>query len=649
MIQSEQILEFDQIKAMLTENAMSAQAKTILMETGPVLEEELCFKKMAETTSARNILDKCGAPPLPSMSKIEEILSLCHAGSMLTPSQFSSVSSFISSCKRMKEYLNRAASADDRISRYGDGLYDLSPLQEEIELAIRNDQVDSSASTELRNIRRKMENCKIQIQNKLSELLRNRKEFFSDSSVVIRNGRYALPVKKEYKGRFSGSVLDTSSSGNTVFMEPSSVSKLQSELSSLQIEEDNEVRKILYTLSALTDSFREEFKINLECLVTLDVLFAKGKLSVQMKANPVRITTKRHLSIRNGRHPLLDPESCVPLNFQFDQDRTGVVITGPNTGGKTVALKTVGLLSMMAQSGLHVPAEEESVFCMNSSYLCDIGDGQSITENLSTFSAHMTNMIEILREADRESLVLLDELGSGTDPAEGMGIAVAILEELRQIGCLFLVTTHYPEIKHYAQVTPQLVNARMAFDRQSLRPTYHLELGKAGESCALFIAQRLGLPKRLLQIAQKAAYQGENGLSSPSFDFLSSQVSELGSVSPKQPPSKLKAREEKKEAVARRCDRFSIGDSVMVYPKKEIGIVWRKADAKGLVGVQIKGEKKLIPHKRIRLQVPASELYPEDYDFSILFDSVEHRKARHQMTKHHNPNLVIELEKPQGE
>jgi len=321
----------------------------------------------------------------------------------------------------------------------------------------------------------------------------------------------------------------------------------------------------------------------------------------------------------------------VPLDFTIGGGVRGVVITGPNTGGKTVALKTVGLLSLMAQSGLHVPAEPGSRFTMNAGVLCDIGDGQSITENLSTFSSHMTNIIGILEETTPECLVLLDELGSGTDPAEGMGLAVAILEELRRRGCLFVATSHYPEIKEYAAQTDALQNARMAFDRESLQPLFRLEMGEAGESCAIYIAQRLGLPAHMLDRARAAAYYG-------------ALTAEESQETPQLPGRRMIRIAEEKPA-PRHCDRFQVGDSVRVHPQRETGVVYCRADEKGMVGVQVRKRKFLVNHKRIQLLVAADALYPDNYDFSIIFDTVANRKARHALTKRHDPGAIIEYEK----
>lgn len=635
---AETILEFDRIREMLCEQALSERARQSLAALSPYRNESECRRKMSETTAARKILDTCGTPPLTAMTQIDEILVLCQTGSMLVPKQLVSVVQFITACKRLKAYLKKAEQVDTAIACYGNSIFELAELQGEIDRCLRGEQIDSGASSELRDIRRKIESVQAQVQAKLNSILHSKKQYFSDGVVVTRNGRFALPVKKEYKNQVTGSVLDISGTGGTYFIEPSAVSKLQEELSSLQIEEENVIRKILYTLTVFVDENSSELKQNVEAMETLDVVFAKAKLSEQMGAVPVTVTTERKISIHSGRHPLIDRRDCVPLDFEIGGDCSGVIITGPNTGGKTVALKTVGLLSMMAQSGLHVPADPSSVLCMHNLYLCDAGDGQSITENLSTFSAHMTRIIEILQQAGTESVVLLDELGSGTDPAEGMGIAIAVLEELRARGCLFLVTTHYPEVKDYADTTPGLMNARMAFDRETLRPTYRLEQGKAGESCALYIAKRLGLPARLLERAYQEAYR-ERRQNNVAPDFQSGYEEPEKAVVQSVPKIE---KSKPQQPLSAHAQKFQLGDSVLVYPGKEIGIVFHPANERGEIGVQLKGSKKWINHKRVKLTAPASEMYPPDYDFSIVFDTVANRKARHTMEKRHDPNLTIQ-------
>lgn len=288
----------------------------------------------------------------------------------------------------------------------------------------------------------------------------------------------------------------------------------------------------------------------------------------------------------------------------------------------------------MAQRGLHVAAQEADI-CMNSNFLCDIGDGQNLSENLSTFSAHITNVLDILKKVNKDSLVIMDELGSGTDPVEGMGIAIAILEELKKSGALFLVTTHYPEVKQYAQREKTIQNARMTFDKESLQPLYQLVIGEAGESCAFYIAGKLGMPADMLQCAVKAAY-GEESISGLDLKKLEKEIK-------KENISRIQKRKQnihkQKSAM-----EFHLGDSVMVYPDKKIGIVCQTANEKGVLRVQLSDKKIWINHKRIKLHVAAEELYPQDYDFSILFDTVENRKLRHQMEKRHVEETCIVLE-----
>ncbi len=628
------ILEFDTILEKLAENALSAAVKQRCVDLQPTLDEAEAGRWMEETTQAKRLIEQTGTPPLASMSGLEELLHLIDAGAMLLPEQILHVLSFLISCRRMKTYLEKAERTGINIAWYGKSIDPLAELENEIERCIRNGAVEDRASAQLYDIRRQISLRGDQIKAKLNVLLQKNKAWFSEDFISVKNGHYTLPVKREHKNDIAGTVIAMSHTERTCFIEPSSVSKWEAELSRLQIEEDEEVRRILYTLTACIADVHPAIKLDMETMETLDFLFAKGKLSLFMHANPVHINADRKLSISNARHPLLDPGSAVPLNFSVGESYTGVVITGPNTGGKTVALKTIGLLSLMAQSGLHVPADAASSFCMQNMVLCDIGDGQSITENLSTFSAHMKNVIEILQQADEESLVLLDELGSGTDPTEGMGLAVAILDALCAKECLFAVTTHYPEIKGYAAHKPGLVNARMAFDKESLLPLYHLEIGEAGESCALYIAQRLGMPRPILARAQEAAYG--NARERPS---LWAPESMPAPESPSGRPRIIKKKEQPPKAQSQ-SGKFHIGDSVLVYPDKKIGIVYAPSNEKGQVGVQIQGKKKLINHKRIKLHVAAGELYPEDYDFSILFDSVKNRKAQHIMGKRHEEGNI---------
>lgn len=629
-------LEFDRVLDKLGELAVSERAAWRLRRLYPLQNPDELRRHTEETTSARILLDLLGNPPLTAMSRINKIVASSEKGDMLTSEDLESVRSFLISCREMKHYLMRGEQTDGaKVAMYGGSICECEYLRSEIDLSVRNGQIHDNASIELKKINRKIENISSQIKTRLETMLRKDRDKYSENFIAMRGGRLTLPVKKEYKNSVKGSVVETSGTGATVFIEPECTVKMRQELDLLEIDRDNEIRRILYTLTAMVSDCADLLKLNIEAMETLDFIFAKGKLSKDMGAVAAQMTTERRTTVKNGRHPFIDRDKAVPLNFEINGGIRGVVITGPNTGGKTVALKTIGLFSVMAQCGLHIPTDSGTQLAMSDRVLCDIGDGQSISENLSTFSAHISRINEILECVTPYSLVLLDELGSGTDPAEGMGIAIAVLEELRNRGCNFVATTHYPEVKSYAAVSEGLINARMAFDRQSLSPLYRLEIGEAGESCALYIAERLGFPKHLLDIAVSQAY-GTNVIQHEVSPVKYEKVEQNSNAVPE-----FAAKKVKRSSAA---DKFQMGDSVMVYPQKKIGIVYKPADSQGMVTVQFEGKKIKIKHKRLKIKAKASDLYPPDYDFSIIFDSVQNRKTRHSMERKHVEGLTIVTE-----
>lgn len=615
-------LEFPKIIAQLQELAVSQAAREALAQLTPSMEEAVCTARMEATSAARRVLDTAGSPPLAIMEGLEEAVGESVMGGMLTPEQLTGVMSFAVSCRRMGAYLSGVAAQSAGVAAYRMELPELDDLRRDIEASVREDKVLDEASTLLRDLRRRRENIETEIRDKLNRILQSRKQYLADSYVTTRAGRYVVPVQRKFQSAFGGTAVDVSAKGTTVFMEPSSIAPLRQEMESVALMADEEERRILYALSDRVAEAEHDIRRGMRLMTELDALFAKAKLSQQMDAREVELTGEKRILLRQARHPLLDREKAVPLDFAVEGDTCGVVITGPNTGGKTVCVKTVGLLCLMAQCGLHIPCGEGSVVALRDAFLCDIGDSQSIAQNLSTFSGHMTNVIRILEHTSRDSLVLLDELGSGTDPAEGMGIAVAVLNELRRRGCLFLVTTHYPQVKVWAEATAGVMAARMAFDKESLAPLYRLELGKSGESCALDIAKRLGLPECLLAGAREAAYGTPAG----------------AQATLPVPHTLLKRRVVKKEGDV---PAFTMGDSVSIAPDGVKGIVYRPADDKGEVIVQVQGKKLAVRHTRLTLLVPAAELYPDDYDFSIIFETVANRKADHLMSRKFDAEAVI--------
>lgn len=620
---SEKALEFNQIKEIWKSYALTNWAKNQIDQAEPILSEPELIKKLRDTTEARILLEKGGNPPLVTLEGIQDYVDISKKGDCLNGFQLEELGKSFVAIKRLKDYLEICKQYSISLAYYEENLNDLQELREMIFMQIRNERVDDNASKTLKTIRTEIDRTETRMKEKADSVMRSHKECMADSFTTYRNGRLCIPVKKEYKFRISGSVIDKSSTGNTLFMEPSSVSKYFEELQLLKVDEENEERRILYTLTVMVENAADIIEENMRIVEKLDFIFSKGKLSYDWDAVMPDINTDRKIVIKNGRHPLMKKEICVPLQFEIGGNIKGIVITGPNTGGKTVAIKTVALNCMMAQCGLHVTCEEASI-CMNSSFLCDIGDGQNISENLSTFSAHITNVLEIIKNINEESLVIMDELGSGTDPTEGMGIAIAILEELRKSGALFLVTTHYPEVKQYAAKKEGIINARMTFDKESLKPLYHLVIGEAGESCALYIARRLGMPRNMLETAIEAAY-GENYDANEILSGSSSSISKQNHI-------KIQKKKINHQTTALES-KFNLGDSVMIYPDKKIGIVCQKVNEKGVLQVQLQNKKIWINHKRVKLVVPASQLYPDDYDFSIVFDTVENRKLRHKMER----------------
>ena len=622
MTDTEKILEFDRIKEKLAELACTEKARLQIQELKPSLSELEVKAFQRETTEARKMIEICGNPPVTALQGVDEWIEFASKGGCLTPTQLEQISMVLAAVRRLKDYLRRGKEHEIGLAYYEENLDGLDDIREELGSKIRNERVDDYASKTLKSLREAIDRAETKMHEKADAILRVNKQYMADNFSTLRNGRICIPVKKEYKFKIQGSVIDKSSTGSTLFMEPLQVARLYDEVQELKIDEENEEIRILYTLSSILSDKEEIIRSNSRTVEKLDFIFAKGKLSLEQEGIQPEINTDRHIRIKNGRHPLMDKAVNVPLNFEIGNGITGVIITGPNTGGKTVAIKTVALNCMMAQCGLHVPCEEAEI-CMNNAILCDIGDGQNISENLSTFSAHITNVLDILKKAGRDSLVVMDELGSGTDPAEGMGIAVAILEELKKSNALFLATTHYPEVKEYARRTEGIINARMTFDKESLKPLYQLVIGEAGESCAFYIAGKLGMPGYMLSRAAKAAYGSDGEI----------KIEGMEGNEELKKSSHPKIQKIKKAVTQKEAKKYQIGDSVMVYPEKKIGIICRMADEKGMLQVQMKKEKMWVSHKRIKLHVPAEQLYPEDYDFSIIFDSVEKRKAQHDMKR----------------
>ena len=406
-------IEFNKVKEIWAGFAITKEAKDRIKDKWIILDESTLRAELKNTSDAKEMIEKLGNPPLQDVSEILEILEIASKGECLTPYRLERVQSILSCLERLSSYLNRGKQYNNSLAYYDETLFTYEELKEEIVRQIRPEQVDSHASKDLFDIRMKIEQLENEMIQKAESVIRANGDYMADNFHTTRNGRICVPVKKEYRNKVQGSVIDKSSTGNTLFVEPEGVSRLSEKLQLLKIDEENEVYRILYTLTAMVSDRANELTDNMHLIEKLDYFFSKGKLSIELDAVEPKINFDRQIKLIDARHPLMERETDVPLTFELGNTYRGVVITGPNTGGKTVAIKTVMLNLVMAQCGLHICCKNADI-CMNSGYFCDIGDGQNISDNLSTFSSHIKNVLSILSEIDENSFVIMDELGSGT-------------------------------------------------------------------------------------------------------------------------------------------------------------------------------------------------------------------------------------------
>ena len=406
-------IEFNKVKEIWAGFAITKEAKDRIKDKWIILDESTLRAELKNTSDAKEMIEKLGNPPLQDVSEILEILEIASKGECLTPYRLERVQSILSCLERLSSYLNRGKQYNNSLAYYDETLFTYEELKEEIVRQIRPEQVDSHASKDLFDIRMKIEQLENEMIQKAESVIRANGDYMADNFHTTRNGRICVPVKKEYRNKVQGNVIDKSSTGNTLFVEPEGVSRLSEKLQLLKIDEENEVYRILYTLTAMVSDRANELTDNMHLIEKLDYFFSKGKLSIELDAVEPKINFDRQIKLIDARHPLMERETDVPLTFELGNTYRGVVITGPNTGGKTVAIKTVMLNLVMAQCGLHICCKNADI-CMNSGYFCDIGDGQNISDNLSTFSSHIKNVLNILKEIDENSFVIMDELGSGT-------------------------------------------------------------------------------------------------------------------------------------------------------------------------------------------------------------------------------------------
>ena len=495
-------IEYSKILEILSSFAVTSVGKEFALNLNPVSSLEEAKMLIEETTESHILLYRKSSPPLSEIEDISIYIKTLKSEGSLSAKALLDLGHILKVARELREYF--ASDIDTSfckiLSQYFEGLYSNQKLEHTIFSSIIDEnQIDDHASSNLFHIRKDIQKLESEIRQKLNSYLRA--SYIREPVVTIRAGRFVIPVKQEMRSEVNGFVHDISSSGSTVFIEPTAVFDMNNKLNSLVIEEKNEIEKILLNLTAMFYPYIEDLQSNVDLIGKIDFAFAKAKYAKEINANEPVLQDEKSINLIKARHPLIEPDKVVPISVPLGKDYSCLVVTGPNTGGKTVTLKTVGLLCSMAASGLYIPAEEKSTVCVFDNIFADIGDEQSIQESLSTFSSHMTNIIEILKSSTSKSLILLDELGSGTDPIEGSSLAISILDAFYKKQSLTLATTHYPEVKNYALVTEGFENASSEFDSQSLKPTYRLLIGVPGQSNAFAISKRLGLSDEILEKA----------------------------------------------------------------------------------------------------------------------------------------------------
>lgn len=674
------MLEYDKVKENLREYAVSYAGRKQIDDLMPGSHLRAIEAALRETAEAKAILEKGASVPLPSLEGIEHIVSLLHTGYLFTEQDFAAVQTFLHSCGQLKKYMAGKRDMAPTVSSYALSMQELPRLKSEIERCIRFGKVDDQASKQLEKTRKKIAVVKERIQKKMSSILSRHGSILQEHLISVRGGRYVVPVKREYHKQIKGSVLDQSTSGQTVFVEPEEISQLQTELGMLEADEAREEAVVLSMLTGLLEASSPDLLLNIDITGNYDFIFAKAKYGRSIEGRMVQLNDQGRIRLRGAKHPLM-LKTMVPLQLEMGNGYRSLIITGPNTGGKTVALKTLGLLTLMVQSGLLVPVEEGSVFAVYGKVMTAIGDGQSIEQSLSTFSAQIRRLIAMVEESDRSTLLLIDELAAGTDPGEGMSLSIAILEELNRRGAMMMVTTHFNELKGFASSAPGFQNARMEFDVETLEPLYRLTIGESGQSYAIEIATKLGMPSGITQRSREILHNHkpmaggakaetmfsdgatamENG-SNADFgqDPLESEYEQSGAgtlpeeAGRRQPDSGepgRRHRHDREESMesdegaepeeTAKPRKLEVGDAVFVSSLQRVGIVYQEEDAKGMVGVMVQKQKLKINQKRLKLYIEKGNLYPEDYDFDIVFESKENRKKSKMMQRKHVEGLSI--------
>lgn len=607
-------LQYKTLKDRVKSYCVSGLGKQMINKLEPSPNIKVVANRQNETTEARKVIDTAGHIPFLGITNIEALIEKLEKGIVLLPDELVSVSDFLRGCRKIKSFMEKQVFLAPTLSSYSASMAEFTTIEEEINTSIKGGRVDDSASRELKRIRKNVGTIEEKIADRLNKFLNNstNKNYIQEFLISKRDDCYTIPVKTSYKNQVPGRVVEVSSTGSTVFIEPSGVSKFSAEFTTLKTEEEVEEYQILSTLAGIIMTHVHEIRINMELISQYDMLFAKGKFSRDIDGIEPCINDYGKIKLLGCKHPLLEGD-VVPLDFSIGTDYRGLIITGPNAGGKTVVLKTVGLLTLAVMSGFHITADKETEVAVFENIFADIGDNQSMENALSTFSSHMKTMSLFLRKSNHNTLVLSDEIGSGTEPGEGAALAVSMLETLYKKGCMTVATTHYGEIKNFSEQHPDFMNAAMRFNPDTLEPLYQLMIGESGDSNALFIAEKMDVAPEILERAKRY-------IQNKDYDFSYLDDSKV------RRPKEMATRDDN-------IQPFKKGDRVILLDYDDAGLVYEKADSFNNVTVFYQGEFLTIHEKRLQLELSREALYPEGYDLEQLFTDYDTRKMAYDLER----------------
>jgi len=607
-------LQYVQLKEKVKHFCSSNLGKDLLEELTPSSNLKAVENRLLETSEACSLVGAAGNPPLIGIDRINILLDGLPKGEILDPANLMQVYDFLRGCRKTKEYMVSNTFYAPLLASYASGITEFKDIEEELGRSITGNQVDSNASKTLGRIRNQIEKVEGKINERLKSFLNKseNKEYLQDSFISKRGDYYTVPIKSSYKNQVAGTVIEVSTKGSTVFMEPSSIAKLSNELIMKKAEEAMEEYQILASLSGMIFDNHQLINQNKDLMAKYDLIFAKAKYSLSIHGIKPRLNDYGYIKLEKAYHPLLSGE-LVPLDFEIGKTFRGLVITGPNAGGKTIVLKTIGLLTLATMSGLFIRANANTEIAVYEKIFVDIGDDQSIENALSTFSSHIKNIANIMRVANNNTLLLFDEIGSGTEPNEGAGLAVSILEEFYQMGAITVSTTHYGEIKRFSELHPDFINAAMQFNQETLEPTYKLLIGKSGESNALWISKKMNLKGSVIERAKK---------------YMSDKDYEFGLI------RKEKVRKQAQDSsISLDTIVFKKGDRVYLIDHDDYGLIYEEEDKYRNVVVFFQKQLMELNVKRINMDMPATELYPRDYDLDQLFRDFKTRKLERDIKR----------------